>query len=467
MPSRRLLLLIVAGLLGACAARPTWVRLPPPAERPEAMVIRDVRLFAGDAASAADGRWDVWVRGDRIVRVAPAGEVRPASGVLEVDGAGGTLLPGLIDGHVHVGSTDGVPWALRLPDPRANLQRFLRSGLTTVVDVGGELSLMADVRKGLADGTLVGPDVVFAGFPLAHRDGHPAAMVRAIVPWPFKGMAARRMGRHVADVTDVVAAIDELRRGGVSFVKLMVDSIPLTVPQLDDAMLRAVVAGAHAADLPVLAHVGGNDDALRALRAGVDVLVHNVYREPISSAVVAELLQRQVPVVVTIGIWDAVDDVAGQGPPPLPFEDLLTDERWRREVRDRPEGWNLRGFEEWLAMIAATRDVRSANAAVLREAGVAVLVGSDAPNVGWPAGAGLHVEMRKMVAAGFAPGEVLRAATSGNAAAFGLSDRGIVAEGRRADLLLVDGDPTADIGDLEKLRLVIRAGVPVEFIPPR
>jgi imidazolonepropionase-like amidohydrolase len=289
-------------------------------------------------------------------------------------------------------------------------------------------------------------------------------MVRAVVPWPFKGMAARRMGRHVADVTDVVAAIDELRSAGASFVKVMVDSIPLAVPQLDDALLRAVVAGAHAAELPVLAHVGGNAEALRALAAGADVLVHNVYREPISTAVIEALKGRNVPVVATIGIWDAVDDVAQQGPPPLPFETLLTDADWRQEVRTRPEGWTLPGFEDWLDMIHVTRDLRLANAAALRAAGVNVLVGSDSPNVGWPAGSALHVELRKLVAAGFSPGEVLRAATAGNAGAFGMADRGLVAEGRRADLLLIDGDPTADLGALERLRLVLRGGVPVTFV---
>lgn len=464
MLRRGLVFLLVLMLTGGCAARPAWVRLPAPDARADAIVIRDVRLFVGDSERMADGRWDVWIHGDVIARVVPASEARPAAGVQELDGGGAVLMPGLIDGHVHVGSTDGVPWALRLPDPQANLERFLRAGMTTVIDVGGELAVLTKLRKGLADGSLIGPDLVYAGFPFAHRDGHPVTMVRAVVPWPFKGMAARRMGRHVADVTDVVVAIDELKRAGVSFVKVMVDSIPFGVPQLDDAILRAVVAGAHAAELPVLAHVGGNADALRALDAGVDVLVHNVYREPISDAVIDVLAHRDVPVVVTIGIWDAVDDVAQQGPPPLPFESLLTDKDWRYEVRARPDGWMLRGFETWLDMVHVTRDVRLANAAALRAAGIDVLVGSDSPNIGWPAGSALHVELRKLVEAGFEPGEVLRAATAGNAGAFGLADRGLVAEGRRADLLLVDGDPTTDLSALERLRLVLRGGIPVTFV---
>lgn len=462
MPNLAILLAVL--LLSACAARPTWIRPADPASAPAALVIRDARLFAGDDTGLRGGRWDIWVEGERIARVLPATTPVRNPAIREIDAAGAVVMPGLIDGHVHVGSTDSAPWALRLPDPKANLERFLRAGLTTVIDLGGDPELLAALRDDLATGELQGPDLVYAGLPFAHRDGHPATMVRAIVPWPFKNLAARRMGRHPDDVTEIVEAIAELRDAGATKVKVMIDSIPLGVPQLDDATLRAIVRGAHAADLPVLAHVGGNAEAERALAAGVDLFGHNIYREPISAAVVRALAEQGVPVVVTIGVWDAVDDLAQAGPPPLPLEAILTDQDWRREVRGRPEGWTLEAFTEWLGLLHATRGVRLANAAALKAGGVTILVGSDSPNVGWPAGAAFHAEMLKLEAAGLTPGEILRAATSINAGAFGLADRGIVAEGRRADLLLIDGDPTADLAALERLLLVIRAGRPVEFV---
>lgn len=451
--------LLTAVLVAACASAPERVRYTDPAP---GFVLADVHVFSGETTTRSEDRYDLWVREGRIESLHPAGSVTAPAGWVTHPLSGKTVLPGLIDAHVHLAGTPAPPWALTLPKPAETLQHMLWTGLTTVIDVGGELKPLRKWHDNLDSGRWVGPELVYAGSPFAHPEGHPSAMLRAMLPWPLSSLAARRVSQAPGSVTEMVHAVQALQAGGARYAKLMVDSIPLDVPQLSDAELRRVVRGAQAAELPVLAHVGGNAEAMRALAAGVDIFVHNVYREALTQAVVDGLRAAEIPVVATIGVWDAVADLAAEGPPLLPFEAALMPPEWRVAVRTRPERFDIEAFGEWLPLIEATRNARLANALRLHEAGVTVLAGSDSPNVGWPAGIALHHELLRLHAAGLSPGAVLRAATAANADAFGLADRGRIAPGLRADLLVVDGDPSADLAALQQIRLVVRGGMPVE-----
>jgi imidazolonepropionase-like amidohydrolase len=132
-----------------------------------------------------------------------------------------------------------------------------------------------------------------------------------------------------------------------------------------------------------------------------------------------------------------------------------------------PASWSTGQSADVLHMLAAAHAARRRNVQKLRAAGITILAGSDAVNLGQFPGAGLHVELDKLVEAGMTPGEALKAATYDNARFLegATPEAGEVAAGRRADLVLLDGDPTADIAALDRITRVFLGGVELERHP--
>jgi imidazolonepropionase-like amidohydrolase len=448
---------VIFVLAAACAREAPLVSRPPGTGR--SLVVRNVRVFDAPRAALLEGLRDVVVREGRIAAIAPPG--LPASGLPEIDGHGGTLLPGLVDVHAHTGSTPNPPWRITLlPDVDENLAAFLYAGATTALDLGNLSPAVFRVRDRVASGTQLGPRLYAAGPVFTAPGGHPAEVLRAWLPWYLRWYVLPRATREVATPDEARRAVAALLPERPDVLKLAIDGGARDdVPRLAPETIAAITAAGHGAGVRSIAHIGSSAEAVDAVRGGVDALAHAPWREELSDVAVATIAAARVPVVVTLAIWDLSAVVRTRASDFLPIEREVARPAAVAALLAPPPAPDA-ATAAFLRAAAGAHDARRRNVAKLRAAGVPVLAGSDASNPGQFPGAGLHLELAKLVEAGLTPGEALRAATWENArflAGEG-ADFGEIAVGKRADLVLVAGDPTERIGDLGRITHVLLDG---------
>jgi imidazolonepropionase-like amidohydrolase len=405
-------------------------RLAPPAP---GFVVRDVRLFDGERVVESA---TVVVREGRIAEAGPGVAVPP--GLPVVDGQGHTLLPGLIGAHVHT-------WGNALAET-------LNFGVTTVLDMFSDPGPHRELRRTRE-----------ALSPRAHADRFSAGYL-ATVP----GGHGTQFGLPVPTLTtpaEAPAWVEARLAEGSDFIKIVyeprtAEGLGPPFPSLDLATLKALVAATQARGQRAVVHVSRAVPAQEALEAGADGLVH-VHADRVADAALVQLARERgafvTPTLAVIAGFDPTPPAAGTprdnalfaaDPTVRPY---LTPEQ-RRSLEHTP------GSK--LVMFSIDRALASVRA--LHAGGVEILAGSDAPNPGTANGASLHHELELLVRAGLTPTEALRAATSAPARRFGLADRGRIAPGQRADLLLVAGDPTADIRATRAIERIWKNGAPVE-----
>jgi imidazolonepropionase-like amidohydrolase len=381
------------------------------------LVIRDVRVFDGERVLE---RATVVVRDGRIAAVG-AGLPVPAADEV-VDGAGRTLLPGLIDAHTHTRAD-------------SQLEASLAFGVTTVLDMFTNSELAAGWRRGQAEHGAPGrADLFSAGTVATAAGGHGS---RAPIP-------------TVDSVAAAAPFVAERIAEGSDYLKIVIEDLAKLgreIPSLDAPRVTALVAAAHDEGILAVAHVGVLADAEMALAAGADGLVHLWVDQPPSPGTARRMAEVGMFVVPTLTVLERTPGRAGGAT-------LIADER-TGPLLDPQAVQNLEAVvarPDWYdAVIESLR--------AIHRAGVAILAGSDAPNPGTTHGASLHRELELLVAAGLTPVEALRAATSAPADAFRLDDRGRIRPGARADLVLVEGDPTADIMATRAIRAAWKGGV--------
>ncbi|SDS26023.1 amidohydrolase family protein [Microlunatus soli] len=368
-------------------------------------LIRDARLFDGEQVIEET---DIVIDGTVIA----APDNTAADHV--VDGAGRTVLPGLIDAHTHV--FDG------------SLAEALRYGVTTELDM---FCLPANLRRQrrLARERDDVADIRSAGTLATPPGGHPSQLMTALDDPDSFGEAIGAFDT-IAEVGEAAAFVRRRIEEGADYLKVIIDDGALhgnRLPVMTAELAAALVAAGHDAGLQVVAHALSHREVVTALDAGVDVLAH-VWTDNVAAAdeLAARVVEQGVGVVSTLAYFEAV----GSGVE----VDRLSDSTFDNAVRV---------------------------AAALHRAGATLLAGTDATPFAPKHGAGLQRELQLLTTAGLTPLEALTAATSSNADRFGLTDRGRIAPGHRADLLLVDGDPTRDIGAVSNLVDVWRRGVPL------
>ena len=260
--------------------------------------------------------------------------------------------------------------------------------------------------------------------------------------------------------TDPEAWVAARAAEGSDYIKIVLEdghTLGLELPTLNGEQVAGLVAAAHHHGLLAVAHVGSGDEALTALGAGVDGLVHLFVDRAPGDELARRAAASGAFVVPTLTVLESL--TGGRGGAALAddprFAGRLTAQQASGLRRPFPE--HTRGGDLEFAFASVRR---------LRAAGVPILAGSDAPNPGTAHGASLHRELELLVAAGLTPVEALTAATAAPARAFHLADRGRVAPGLRADLVLVDGDPTTDVTASRDLVAVWKQGRPAALARP-
>lgn len=423
---------------------------------PSALLFRDVSVFDG-TDSALHPHQDVIVRDGRVASVKPTGEAPPA-GAEVVEGAGKTLLPGFIDAHTHVIGSGAPPWAQARVSDGHNLEAYAYAGVTTTFVLGGLASQLAALEKEMAQGQLTGPKLLWTHTPITAPGGHPTVVGKELFPWPLSAVAVK-MIHQPGTAAEAEAAVADTVARDVHFVKVIVDKLPPSAPSIDGEVLRALVKASHQRKKKVFAHIGTVDDALLAVRAGVDVLAHGVYRGAVSKEQAEEIASAKVPLIYTLAGWVRTESLArGTFEPskldaatvPSSILESLSGDAGRAFVKGGALG-------EFGAALMENQRFWRENVQRLHAAGVVMLVGTDSPLPGVFPGSAYHEEMRLLVEHGVPAADVLRGATSRAADVLGL-EVGRIESGRPADLVLVKGDPLANIADAAEVEMVLVRG---------
>lgn len=387
------------------------------------LLVKNARLF--DGSTLRQGL-NVGVTGDKISFVANSG----LQAAREIDAGGRFLMPGLIDCHIHLlnmwtakdEATMAADIANELPK---RLSAFLAAGVTTVKSVGDSEDDILRVREMLASGDLVGPRLYATGAAFAAPGSHPATTVYAQNPWirnravvetdsPERAREAiRRMAEKGVDAIKIIHQ-GGCRHGAPYFFKAEALGVNVQILKLDKAVLGAIIDEARKHSLKATVHTVDEEAAIEALEAGANGLEHGILEQEMSGDRVIELLLRNdASYVPTLWIF-AVDEK-----PP---------------------------------------EIRYGNLKRIADAGVRVALGTDTFCGFGNFGENTIVEAERSVAAGIAPQKVLQMATKNAAVHLGNEALGTVASGRIADLIIVDGDPTTNIGDLRNVAMVIQDG---------
>jgi len=395
-----------------------------PASQTE-FVIRNVRVFDG-AHVIPNG--DVWVRNGMIEAVGPNLNV-PAA-IRTIDGSGRTLLPGLIDAHVHTMGQDKF------------LKSALALGVTTELDMGASPKYADQIENEQAQGRRLDlADLRSSRSQPTAPDGHGTEYG---IPIPT-----------ISSPEEARAVVDALVAQGADFIGEIVyddgSEFGVRLPTLSKENLKAVIDAAHRHGKLAVVHILSEHAAKDAINAGADGLVHLFADQAPDEQFLTLAAQHRVFVIATLSVLAAPTGVSA-GPrlardPRL--EPYLSVEAIGDLNQDVPRHMGNLGY--------AQEAVRR-----LKAQGVPILAGTDGHNPGTAHGASLHGELQMLVDSGLTPVEALSAATSVNASAFRLNDRGQIAPGKRADLLLVDGNPTANISDISNVIEVWKLGVPFD-----
>ena len=359
-------------------------------------------------------------------------DATPGSGFESIDLSGKTLMPALVDAHIHLSSYEMLPPLLRGEEPRADAVHYFElansarslvgMGILTVRDVGSMDDHALHLRQAVRLGLCPGPRILTC-----------ARIVSATSPGC---RIFTTMYRPADGVDEVRKAVREQISMGANFVKIMATgarSVVLEDPepaQLSREEVRTVVEEAHRLGKRVAAHAEGSGGTRIAVEEGVDTIEHglSLHRTPELLDLMAEQDQTLVPTLSTF--HDVSEDHAEKYPCTLV----------EQAKRQREEAYE-------------TLDAA-------REAGVRIAMGFDS----YPLGENAR-ELVRMVDGGLTPMQGIVAATSGAAAALGLEDVGKIRAGAAADLLVLDGDPLEDLSmlqDPDSIHLVLQAGGPVD-----
>jgi imidazolonepropionase-like amidohydrolase len=431
------------------------------------IVFRDASVFTGTSTELL-AHQDVWVEDGLIAGMAPAGETPVKPGELSIDAKGKTLLPGLVDAHVHTTMNSLPPWYAVIPNAGHNLDAFLYAGITTVNDLGGSPEEIVALRQEIAEGKRQGPRIYFAGQIITQRGGYPISMIRDAYGALAHAAIGQKLATEIDTPADGALAVRKRFAAGATMIKVVIADIPRGAPRLSGDELDAIVRQAHQLGLTVIAHIDTSEDALFAARHHVDALAHGVETTVLTAEQAAELKASGIVMVPTLVNYERFCQIAQKRYTPLqltvesePAEALAQFAPSFVDSAKLPPG-----FFAWGDELEANVKVRTENVRTAWTAGVPLIAGADAMgSVGTFAG-DLHHELVMWVEAGIPPAEALLAATS-KAARF-LTPRpsfGTIEVGKSADLLLVDGDPTKDITATQKISTVVARGQVVERLP--
>jgi len=390
-----------------------------PVERSD-VLITNARLIDG-TGGIKEGAM-IAISGNHIEGIFSDGE--PREGDLTIDAAGRTVMPGLIDSHVHILVDEPVVDEKTLAEytensARKNLAGFLSHGVTTIKSAGDPEDAILELRQLIEEGKIEGPRLLVVGPVLSAPGGHPSVTIFADNPW-----IRERIVGELESVEGAKETIVRLAEKGVDGIKIVYQGSDnesqtylyggrISIRRLPRKVMETIIEESHRHGLRVTAHTFEEEGVISVVEAGVDSLEHGVVaKTPVSEPVVEMLREAGVFYIPTLQVFRA----------------------------------------------AETRERAMANLKQLSEAGVRIVLGTD--TVGdTPAGSNTISEAERMVEAGMSPAQVIQAATRDAAEHLGRGDDlGTLEAGKLADLIIVEGDPLQNISVLRTPWMVLKGG---------
>jgi imidazolonepropionase-like amidohydrolase len=391
----------------------------------------------------------ILIENDLIAAVGTQNDVRPPDGadVVEINYPDQTVLPGLVDCHVHlIGFGDGragddltlLPDEVLTLQAARNARTHLDSGVTTVRDCGAKNRTTLMLREAMNLGVAVGPRLVLSGRPMAIVGGH-----------------LSYFGVEVTGVDESRAAVRQLVKEGVDFIKITATGGSTktsfsSLASFNVEELTAICDEAHSFGKHTAAHCTSTQGIANAVDAGVDTIIHAIFNEPDGSRkfdpVIAERIAKQ-GVYVNPTLMAAGYGAGGQ-------IELLEQKRDSESLTNTEQSW--------LDQLYRTRDESIVDYAAMREAGITMVSGSDSAWSNFKMGR-FQAELEANVSSGMTPMEAIVSGTADSAKSSWVYDNvGSLDVGKKADILVVNGDPTTDIKALSNVAEVYKDGIRVD-----
>ncbi|MBC3882900.1 CIA30 family protein [Undibacterium sp. LX40W] len=389
-------------------------------------LIQNVRVFDGEKNL---GVRNVLIDNGKIINADFKAKI--SADMKLVDGRGRTLLPGLIDSHVHAYQDQDLP---------------LLYGVTTQIDMFTAVPLMQDMNQRMAAGKNTrNADLISAGVLATAPGGHGTEYGMQVDTLTKPEQAQAWVDRRIAEGSHFIKIVMEHGGAGFKFNSLDVETV------------QALIKASHARKKLAVVHIGTFEDAKAALAAGADGLVHLYIGSSISEAQSKEIIAlAKKNGSFVIPTFSVLESMAGMKSQDLLNDTSMTNLLSKTQVIPLNSSYGKQENQQWMT-------APNTLTAALHAAKIPVLAGTDAGNTGTQYGISLHHELASLVNAGLSPSAALQAATSAPAKAFRLKDRGYILNGYKADLMLVEGDPTTDITATRRIVEVWKDG---EIISP-
>lgn len=415
----------------------------------QSLLFENVTLIDGTGRAPVENA-SVLVEGERIALISRHAIDAPKA--KRINGQGKYLIPGLMDVHIHLrGGRAFTPEGERKAKIDYNegtgaLQSFLRSGVTTVYDAGNNPEFIFELRRRERAGEIIAPRLLATGgvvtYPGSHGGGPGAALITG---WPD---AIPALDAHIALKPDILKLTYEERGWGAR---------PL-IPLLPQDLMEKVIAYYNDHGIRTTVHVSGENRARQAIAAGVDTLAHPVIVGPITDEFAKTMAAKQIPMATTLTIGENYSRLAEHPEhldQPLYQASLSKAEIDYLKTTVQAQ-YDARIWTWWMKIMTP---VAQENLRKIHEAGGVLALATDQS-----IGPATHREMELLVDAGISPLDVIKIGTLGAAKLLGMDDElGSIEEGKIADLVLLDGDPSKDINNAKLIDSVYRSGKAIDF----
>ncbi len=409
----------------------------------------------------------VIITGNRIAAIGPRAKIRVPAGAARIDGKGKWVVPGLVDGHVHFFQSGNlytrpdvadfnavVPYLDEVARNKARLpatfKLWLASGVTSVVDIGGPFwnYEMRDAARKLG---AAAPRVTVAGPLVSMIDDPPLGLsdppiIKVTTPDEARDLVRRELAYQP------------------DYIKVWFIHQPGDDLAAQEAIVKAAGDAAHAAGVPLAVHATELIVAKASLRAGADYLVHSVEDEPVDEEFLALAKRNRALYCPTLFVRLGYRYALSNTWQPTEAERRLADPQILAAMGDLARIPREKRPERVVKAMANPPEpkvsaVEAANLRKVWDAGIPVVMGTDAGNIGTLHGPSVFREMQLMTEAGLTPLQVLRSATVNGAKAMRLErDAGTLAPGKLADVVILDADPLADVQNLSRIHRVVKDG---------
>jgi imidazolonepropionase-like amidohydrolase/ABC-type multidrug transport system permease subunit len=433
-------------------------------QRSEPFLIRNARIWTGDRVIE---NGSVLVSDGKIAEIYEGAAPDAEKVKVEVvEGSGKTLMPGLIDVHVHLGAGGGISTNAEdfaadkvMPHSAAAL---LYSGVTTARSVGDALDASLKLRNEIARGSKLGTAISACGPMFTAEGGHGTEYLQVLPP-AIKDSVQAQLVRTPKTPEEARKQVRDLKAKGVDCVKTILEAgwgEGMLFDRLDLLIGRAVADEAHAQKLPVATHTGDARDVADAIEIGAESIEHGSWRDEIEDNLLEKMAAKGTFLDPTLGVAEAYGQYfSGKG-------DMLASSLVQQVVSARM----LKDTREFVAsgkgadagkaeLFQHAFEQGKANLLRAHDAGVPLVMGTDSGNPLVFPGASMHHELQLWVQAGITPEIALKAATANAAKLLRIDKRvGAIRKGMDANLLMVDGNPLEDIAATQRITLVVFQG---------